>query len=205
MRRINQLWKLYLFYTGVLMVTMTAAGFVIQGHLRKSLVDHLAADVLLLTKAMEINIPRTMETRALDHLSEEFERRTGVRVTIIRKDGTVIAESSAASVDTPNHLQRPEVQDALREGVGRAIRPSRTLGIDMLYVATWVRDRELVLRPAMPLARVKAIENQVMTFMVIVLYLTPILSALIAFFFARRIVVDGRGPAGGSRGQNIGA
>jgi two-component system, OmpR family, phosphate regulon sensor histidine kinase PhoR len=205
MRRINKLWKLYLFYTGVLVVTMTIGGFVLLGQLKKTLEDHLVSDVLLLGRALEANLPLTTESAILDPRCDAFQTATGVRVTMVRKDGAVVCESEPASVDIQNHLDRPEVQDGLRAGTGRAIRRSKTLGIDMLYVAIWVKERDLVLRMAMPMARVKMIENQVMTFMALALYLTPFLSALIAYFFARYIIQDGKGPTGGFLGGRIGA
>jgi two-component system phosphate regulon sensor histidine kinase PhoR len=173
--------------------------------LKKTLEDHLVSDVLLLGRALEANLPPTAESGVLDPLCDAFQTATGVRVTMVRKDGAVVCESEPSSVDIQNHLDRPEIQDAWQRGIGRTLRRSKTLGIDMLYVATWVKERDLVLRLAMPVARVKKIENQVMTFMALALYLTPFLSALIAYFFARYIIQDGRGSSGGLLGGRSGA
>ena len=48
------------------------------------------------------------------------------RISVIDLDGTVEADSS---VETPleNHLQRKEVQDALKSGIGKEVRYSSTL------------------------------------------------------------------------------
>lgn len=58
------------------------------------------------------------------------------RVTIMRKDGSVLYDSFVShNKKLENHLNRPEVQDALQHGVGMAIRRSASTGIDFYYVA----------------------------------------------------------------------
>ncbi len=60
------------------------------------------------------------------------ERLGGARVTFLRTDGTVIADSEAEGIEE-NHLNREEVQAALTEGEGYAVRASDTLGANMVY------------------------------------------------------------------------
>ena len=60
------------------------------------------------------------------------------RVTLIAADGRVLGDSQAAAdriAALDNHSSRPEVRAALAGRVGWAVRHSRTLGLDLMYVA----------------------------------------------------------------------
>ncbi|MEF9954042.1 MAG: ATP-binding protein [Clostridium sp.] len=73
------------------------------------------------------------------------------RFTLMRRDGTVIADteiSDAASME--NHMEREEIKSALRDGSGHATRRSDTLKREMLYVAKMSQNGEYILRLAVP-------------------------------------------------------
>src|SRR5262245_31976875 len=81
---------------------------------------------------------QTAAGHAPAELQEEvlrLDRAVGLRLTVIREDGTVLADSEADPGRMENHAGRPEVRQALAEGIGRADRPSATLHEDMRYVA----------------------------------------------------------------------
>jgi two-component system phosphate regulon sensor histidine kinase PhoR len=71
-----------------------------------------------------------------DRLAKQLGAGADTRITIIAPDGTVLGDSDADPATTENHLDRPEVQGAIRSGQGRSDRHSDTLGIDFTYVAT---------------------------------------------------------------------
>ena len=49
------------------------------------------------------------------------------RITVIAADGEVLYDSATSAAAMENHLERPEVQDALESGVGEAVRLSDTI------------------------------------------------------------------------------
>ena len=57
-----------------------------------------------------------------------------LRITLIAADGSVVFES-ATDQQMENHLSRPEIQQAMREGVGRNCRDSQTMGYETYYYA----------------------------------------------------------------------
>src|SRR5690606_23210314 len=59
----------------------------------------------------------------------------GTRLTLIRADGVVLAESHEARDALDDHARRPEVLEAVARGSGRSTRHSVTVGEDMMYVA----------------------------------------------------------------------
>jgi len=73
------------------------------------------------------------------HLSQpevrQLARAAGGRVTVVRPDGQVAADSEANPATMENHRNRPELIPAFRGSTGSSIRRSVTLGIDFLYVA----------------------------------------------------------------------
>ncbi len=63
--------------------------------------------------------------------------KSSLRITIIKDDGTVYFDSFANPDLMENHLYRPEILQARTKGVGSAIRYSKTVKSDMLYVAKY--------------------------------------------------------------------
>ncbi|MGH7266772.1 MAG: ATP-binding protein, partial [Candidatus Rokuibacteriota bacterium] len=69
---------------------------------------------------------------------ERYAATLGTRVTVVGADGTVLGDSeleSEAVRAMENHASRPEVRAALAGAIGSDVRRSRTLDVEMLYVA----------------------------------------------------------------------
>ncbi|MDP8956410.1 MAG: ATP-binding protein [Actinomycetota bacterium] len=77
----------------------------------------------------------------------------GARITIIRTDGVVLADSEENPAMMANHRTRPEVRAALEGRVGVSSRLSATVGTAFRYVALPPDDRRIV-RVALPLTAV---------------------------------------------------
>ena len=86
-------------------------------------------------------------------------RLIGSRVTFMRADGVVIGDSDVAANDldkVDNHLAREEVQEAIADGVGAAVRQSRTTGEETMYAAAAVRQGAVAfVRVGLPLTSVR--------------------------------------------------
>lgn len=75
-----------------------------------------------------------LEQEALDQFSSLFPK--DLRITIIRRNGEVTYDNIVEEYDAmENHIDRPEIKLALKEGVGFNIRFSNTLQQDYYYVA----------------------------------------------------------------------
>ncbi|NTW66921.1 MAG: PAS domain-containing protein [Nitrospirae bacterium] len=70
-----------------------------------------------------------------DEFCRQTKAKTGARVTIILRDGTVIGDSDSESSHMDNHAGRPEIQRAALNGTGMFIRYSETVKHELLYVA----------------------------------------------------------------------
>lgn len=76
----------------------------------------------------------------------------GLRLTVVATDGHVIYDNKFKDyARMGNHLTRPEVSQALREGHGSTVdRNSATMGSDYFYSATFFPDDSLIVRSALP-------------------------------------------------------
>jgi two-component system phosphate regulon sensor histidine kinase PhoR len=114
----------------------------------------LTAQARLAAELLSIN-PPPAATSMLDAEVDQLGRQSGARVTFIGGDGRVLGDSSEDAdqlAELENHLTRPEVVQALRDGIGVARRHSTTTDIDMLYVAARVRQPPVaIVRLSLPL------------------------------------------------------
>ncbi|MFR5870148.1 MAG: hypothetical protein ACLUFF_07775, partial [Acutalibacteraceae bacterium] len=85
---------------------------------------------------------------------------SGMPVTLIQKDGTVLYRCPANAGAEENHLQREEVQQALKTGQGVATRYSTTLGKNMCYIAVTTGDGAYIVRLGQQMDTVNAANRQ---------------------------------------------
>ena len=97
--------------------------------------------------AAAVNISGEDYLRQLDNVEK------GTRITLIDSDGNVHYDTEQDEFTFENHLERPEVQAALKDGPGQDIRRSDTIGLDMFYSAIRLDDGN-VLRVSMPVSSI---------------------------------------------------
>lgn len=66
------------------------------------------------------------------------------RITLISSDGTVIADTDANADEMENHLERDEVKQALKNGMGTSVRYSQTLTEKIIYCAVKMSDGNIL-------------------------------------------------------------
>lgn len=91
------------------------------------------------------------EARLVRELVRNDEKGAGLknlalsdRITLLDAEGNVIFDSYADAATMGNHLDRPEVQQAIAEGEGRSQRSSATLGKGILYYALALPDGRIL-------------------------------------------------------------
>ena len=184
----SRAWKLYLLYTIVLVVTMTFGGLFVSAQIKKRLKEQLQKEMVTMARIVSKTMPETEDQALLDAFCRDYKSiLDNVRITIIRPDGKVLGESDRDSLRVQNHLERPEVAQALQHQWATAVRYSQTLHMDMLYLAVFDRGKNKVVRVAAPMDKLKSIENDVLGLLALSLYLVPLLAMGVTFFFARYI------------------
>ncbi len=136
--------------------------------------------------------PRTRTRRRSTILATTSPKKTGLRITVIDPAGVVIGESDKPESEIKNienHLQRPEVQQALREDIGSSSRHSDTIGVDLLYVAVPVRGDKLVgiVRVALPLVAIQHTTARVLHTVAVASVLVGLATGPILYWLSRRV------------------
>lgn len=116
--------------------------------------------------------------------------QTTLRITIVERTGLVLYDNEADSSQMDNHLFRAEIALAFKtEDAGYAVRRSDTLNTEMIYVAQYLPEGDLVVRTAMPVYHSKAaLRDLIWTIalvMVIALAILIFLSALMTRWITR--------------------
>lgn len=182
---LSRIWKLYFVYTILLVVGVALAGFVLEAQVRKSLTEHLEEDALTLARVLARSLPDSEVPSVLDQFCDSFRDAAGVRITVLDRDGKVIGESEGDAAQAGSKLDRPEVQDAVKKGVGNGIRFSKTLKTDMLYTAYFSKEKGKIIRLAIPMTKVRVFQNEVMILFSLALFLVPFFAIIVTFFFTK--------------------
>jgi two-component system phosphate regulon sensor histidine kinase PhoR len=117
----------------------------------------------------------------------------GLRLTVMRSDGTVIADGARTADQLSameNHAERPEIRAALATGEGIAVRRSDTTGRPYVYAARSVTDaqgRLLVVRLAEPLSHLESLRGQIAASMLLAVLAGGLASLVISLWIDRHV------------------
>ncbi len=110
-----------------------------------------------------------------------------IRITWIDEDGTVLFDNDADKQNLSNHLKRPEIIMALKEGEGSSRRKSDTMGFDTFYYAVLLENRT-ILRVGMQAATVRSHLFAVVPYILPVLFFVLTGSFLLGLILVRQIM-----------------
>ena len=112
---------------------------------------------------------------------------TDSRITLLALDGQVLYDSIADSARMENHAARPEIIQAITEGMGESTRTSDTLSETTIYYAQR-SDEDFVLRMANTRSSMLGTFLNVLPLIVVMLLCVVLMSLWIAKRAAKRIV-----------------
>ncbi|MDR2505537.1 MAG: PAS domain-containing protein [Oscillospiraceae bacterium] len=119
---------------------------------------------------------------------DKLDTQDGRRLTWIARDGSVTGDTEADAPAMDNHLDRPEVKDALARGVGESTRYSDTLDAQAYYRAERLRDGS-VLRIDITVQSVLQSFNEVILPIAFIALMVFLVAAFVAARLTRRIVL----------------
>ncbi len=92
------------------------------------------------------NYAQLFDSLDLETAEEAYSENGGnfLRVSVIDTDGSVLYDSAADVSEMENHLERPEVQEALATGEGYDVRTSETMSISNFYYAMLLDDGKIL-------------------------------------------------------------
>jgi two-component system, OmpR family, phosphate regulon sensor histidine kinase PhoR len=180
---------------GVLAVSILSS-WQINKYLDGRIANTLRSQANLVATLFEGGKLRADSTDTTDQELRHVAGVLGVRLSVIRSDGTVVFDSdvprdSAATVE--NHGHRPEVVQARAEGIGTDRRLSHTVGQEFIYIARKIVSPTLgpldssFVRVALPLTEVAIVDDRVQKIVWAVGLLTVLISAAVSYQLSKRI------------------
>ena len=127
--------KFILAFLAIGILIAAIAGLLIEGQLKSGLTRWIEDEL-----TAEARIIALMPVEEIIRHTADLAGYTHTRLTLIDAAGRVTSDSDIKSIETDNHLYRPEIQEARLKGKGTAIRYSQTLKTNMLYVAVPLED-----------------------------------------------------------------
>ncbi len=121
------------------------------------------------------------------HYSYEISHGTEVRVTLIDRDGHVLADTDEDASTMDNHAYRPEIRKAFLEGAGSSSRYSKTLSKMMLYTALHEPERDIVIRLSQSIEEIQEDVSRIYEQIMLIFVLVLILGSISTVFIARRL------------------
>ena len=172
-------------FVGTLLISSLVSYLSIKNAAIDEQKDHLKKQITLL----QMQLPFVQD---LDLFAAEIHDKSGLRVTIISEEGTVLAESNEDKMEMDNHRGRPEIMDAAISEYGYVIRYSDTIKIDFVYVSKQVvyNDKVIFFRLAVSLDRVMHEFYALWTRIALVFSIFIIIGLLIAYNISKKIRYD---------------
>jgi two-component system, OmpR family, phosphate regulon sensor histidine kinase PhoR len=187
-------WRITISYTVLVTLSMVILSvllyFIVRNNYIETLSAQLEQDAQNLSEQAAPLMASGEISGDLSQMIEQYASLLSTRITIIRPDGRVIGETEDVQL-IANHLNRPEVRQAMEGSPASAIRFSDTVNTEMLYVAIPAREGgEIVgvVRLAVSLAQVNQSLAVVRSTMVGISLITTALAILLAILLGNYTV-----------------
>lgn len=133
----------------------------------------------LIDYALDYDAPLESQIEKLNPLAYSDD----TRISVIDVQGDVVADTARDSI-SENHLERQEIQEALKNGEGYAQRKSETTGEETLYVALYNHD-DYVVRLSIPYHGI----TDYLSTLVPAFAISSVVSFVIVFILSRKLAV----------------
>lgn len=110
-----------------------------------------------------------------------------LRITWVDSDGTVLYDNDATATDLSNHLDRPEIQEALENGYGEITRVSDTMNHNTIYYALLL-DNGTVLRVATDVNSMFSVFMSATPVVVLIILALLMLCIVISHFLTKQLL-----------------
>lgn len=192
-RRRRLFWQVYPSFLLITLLSLIALGFHAQIAMRVFFRDHSIENLQSRAFLLEGRIRPLLlspNPERVDAVCKSTGPPSGTRITVILPDGRVIGDSHADPAAMNNHAQRPEIREALEQGIGSSSRRSVTLQERLMYVAVRLDDggRALgVLRTARSVESLEAELRELQRGMLLFGIFVALLAAVASLWLSRRI------------------
>ena len=181
--------RLYAGFAVVILFSILIVGLMVQRQIEQAslrdISNNLSSQAFILQQSFT-NIGGQTQTQ-IQQTVEQIGRRVDTRITLLTKEGIVIADSEFTPEQMDNHRYRPEIIQANKSTIGQSQRYSRTLQKTMLYVAVpaTASNSDLgYIRTALSTERIDKEINYLRRVIVIAASLTGLIALFIGYWLA---------------------
>jgi two-component system phosphate regulon sensor histidine kinase PhoR len=196
MKKQKLIWQIFPFFLVIIIVSLSLEAWYFNRHSRRFFLENTEKELIVRARLIELKVAgmlseNPVQEENLNAICKLMGEAVQTRVTIVAPSGRVIADSFARVATMENHGNRPEIKTAFSGRQGMAIRFSRTLDQNMMYIALPVEGPEgilAVIRTAVPLTaiekNIQSTRNKVLLFLVF----TVIAAAGVCWYMTRKII-----------------
>lgn len=136
--------RFLVYYAVSYLVLIGALGWFVDRQIRETLIDDLEFGLQANAELARLSMPDDPDM--FEAWANEVFSESGLRVSLIGADGSVLVDSHTDPTVLQNHSTRPEVVAALAGEVGISSRRSESTGFDQHYLALPIDKNGYVLR-----------------------------------------------------------
>ncbi|HHB74949.1 MAG TPA: HAMP domain-containing protein, partial [Desulfobulbus sp.] len=192
MKNTRLFWQIFFPVLFIILTSVSATTWIGAHFIRSFYYEQMREDIKDRALLVRPNILQLLDGDGLE--LQEFcrvnGRLAGTRITVIRRDGKVLADSNENPERMDNHGTRPEILLAFGGSVGSSFRLSKTLGRIMLYVAIPLKEKKPedgVLRLSVPATAMDEVLAAIYHKIILGTCLVGLLAAVFSYWLARRI------------------
>ena len=181
--------RLYAGFAVVILFSILIVGLMVQRQIEQAslrdISNNLSSQAFILQQSFANTGQQTQSQ--IQQTLKQIGQRIDTRVTLLTKDGVVIADSEFNASEMDNHRYRPEIIAANTSDIGQSRRYSKTLQKPMLYVAVsaMASNGHLgYIRTALPTQRIDEEINYLRRVIIIAASLTALIALFIGYWLA---------------------
>ena len=190
------LWRLYAGYVAIILISTIIVGLLVGQQVASNGMDEIEKSLTIqsemLAELSRSALARDVTTTKIDDLQETIRvlgRKSGSRLTVVRSDGKVLADSQESPENMDNHSGRPEIAGARKTGHSSSTRFSQTLSQNMRYLAKRVDEGDALLgivRVSVALNDLERKATQLWWLVLLGATTSAVAALVLGFYFAKR-------------------
>jgi two-component system phosphate regulon sensor histidine kinase PhoR len=194
-KKTKLIWRIFPSFLIIILLSLTVEAWYSISYFKGFFLETTQRELMVRASLMQDRFARALyvdglSPQQIDALCKGLGEKIQTRITVILHSGEVIGDSFARVETMENHRERPEIQTALASEKSMAVRYSRTLDENMMYIAlpiVYSRFDPAVIRTAVSISDIDTKAEAMRNSIALVLVLTTMAAALASLYVARRI------------------
>lgn len=147
-KRKTLFWKLYPSFLIISFISLLAIVMIALWSFKSFYYQERAVDLEIRAKILTPEFSRLIQSQNYQEIqrkSQQLGDDSSTRITIILPSGKIVGDNKKDPTTMDNHKNRPEVEQAIRNGKGLSTRYGHTLEIDSMYFAMPIIEQQKII------------------------------------------------------------